>query len=48
MAQTVEEILREQLGNLVMQISIKEHLLQTAKEKVQQLEDAAAAAKEPK
>jgi hypothetical protein len=48
MAQTVEEILQKELGQLVMQISIKEHLLQKANERIKELEDELASLKAKK
>ena len=38
MARSIEEILREELGNLVMQLSIKTHQLELASEKIKELE----------
>lgn len=45
MAQTVEEILRQELGNLMLQLAIKDSQLQHAQERLQQLNQAAEQAK---
>jgi hypothetical protein len=48
MAQTVEQLLGAEIGNLVLQLSIKEHQLQTLREQVAKHEAAVEAAKPAK
>jgi hypothetical protein len=45
MAQSVEEILRSELGNLIMQVAIKEAALQQAMDRIKKLEADAELAK---